>query len=317
MTWNHNILADLSGPHYLALYAFVIAGVFIWAALVRSALDPPGRDDPPPVPLRPDPYQIAYLRGGENEVTRAVLFGLVERGYLQVLPAKSRMASPTGWRISRAESAPDASLLSSLEWKVVSEFDKPRRAQDVFQQGVPARVRGVCADYEQALRAEALLTDDSIRQSTHRVAWAASAVILGLGVFKLAAALSNGHSNVGFLLLMMVVSLCILPMIVKVPRLSRRGRAYLERLQQAYTGLRRPRAISDPSPALDPLLLMVGVYGLPSLAGTTHARFAQMFPQSVSAGGGCGGATGGCGTSSGGGCGGGGCGGGCGGCGGG
>ena len=40
MTWNHNPLADLSGPHFLLLYACVIVGTLVWVALVPAGTGP-------------------------------------------------------------------------------------------------------------------------------------------------------------------------------------------------------------------------------------------------------------------------------------
>ena len=77
--WNHNPLADLSGPHFLLLYACVIVGTLFWVALSRQGLDPASEERPPLVPAHPDPYEIAYLRGGENEVTRVTVFSLIQR----------------------------------------------------------------------------------------------------------------------------------------------------------------------------------------------------------------------------------------------
>ncbi len=40
--------------------------------------------DLPVIPAKIDPYQIAYLRGGENETTRVAVASLVQRGLLQM-----------------------------------------------------------------------------------------------------------------------------------------------------------------------------------------------------------------------------------------
>ena len=88
-----------------------------------------------PIPTKPDPYEIAFLRGGENEVTRLLAFDLINRGYLRV----AEKGKPTGkgtdtvieadpghpyavgeaWaeRMRSSKSWPDASTLPSWGWQ--------------------------------------------------------------------------------------------------------------------------------------------------------------------------------------------------------
>ncbi|MBV9851455.1 MAG: TIGR04222 domain-containing membrane protein [Armatimonadetes bacterium] len=313
MAWNHNPLADMYGPHFLLLYLCVIVATLAWVSLARRSLDRTGQERPPLVPIHPDPYEIAYLRGGENEVIRVAIFGLIQRGYLQIMPSSSRWNKEQ--RIGPSPGAPDRAFLSPLEQDMFAEFVSPRTAREIFLSLLPQRAKDHCRGYEQALRDERLLASDEQRQGVKRVAGTAALIILGLGGYKLAAALANGHSNVVFLFLMAVISLAVLAFVAQTRRLSRRGQAYLQSLQQAFERLKRPTVATE-NLAVDPLVLLVGVFGVGALVGTPQAAYGQMFAQSAaSSGGGCGGSSGGCGGGGGGG----GCGGGgdCGGCGGG
>ena len=329
MAWNHTLLADLSGPHFLLLYLVLISGTLTWVGVNRRTLDPTAAERPPQVPLHPDPYEIAYLRGGENEVTRVTILNLIQRGYLEIQETrKGRMKEQ---HIGQSPASHDTAALSStLERDVFRDFTGPRTAREIFQSSLPRTVKGHCTGYEQALRAERLLATEEQKQAVRRLGWTAALIILGLGGYKLAAALVNGYDNVVFLLLMAVVSTVVLAVMVQPRRLSRRGDEYLRRLQQAFQTLkraggvqlshddqddlvkqalaRRPRMvpIEAEMAVVDPLVLRVAVFGTASLAGTPQAAYGQMFAQSASSGGGCGGGGGGCG---GGGCGGGGCGG--------
>ena len=79
----------------MVLTICLIIGVllaYFGPVLLRRAMDRTGNLDVPPVPESPDPYRIAYLRGGENEVLRLMLFDLVRRGHLEMTETK-RLAS--------------------------------------------------------------------------------------------------------------------------------------------------------------------------------------------------------------------------------
>ena len=303
----HNALADLSGPHFLLLYAVVIALTLAYCAWSRSRLDATTTDRLPLVPTHPDPFEIAYLRGGANEVTRVAVFDLIQRGFLEARPDKPGKKT-SAQKLVPAEQAPDPSFLSPLERDVLGYFTVPRSARDIFQSALPARLAPYCAGYDQALRAEGLLSGDEGKADLTRAGLTSAAIILGFGGYKLVAALVNGYSNVGFLILLALASLVPLAFLCQPRRLTRRGRAYLQRLQQAFERLKRLDLGQNVD--ADPAVLLVSVFGVGALAGTPHAYYGQMFAQS--SGGGCGGSSGGCGGGGGGGCGGG-----CGGCGGG
>jgi uncharacterized protein (TIGR04222 family) len=149
-----------------------------------------------------------------------------------------------------------------------------------------------------------------VKAAAWLIGLAGTVLIVGLGGYKLMAALAKGRTNVGFLIFMGITALVVLWRACKPPRLSRRGQDYLQRLQGAFQSLKAQAtdiaATSEPNPTA---MLLVALFGLDVLAGTSYAYFRDMFAQAASSGG----WSGGCG---GGGCGGGGCGGGCGGCGG-
>ena len=45
--------------------------------------------EPPEIPAKLDPYEVAYLRGGENEVTRVAIASMIQRGLLQIIEQKT------------------------------------------------------------------------------------------------------------------------------------------------------------------------------------------------------------------------------------
>ncbi len=93
MSWLlHNVIADMYGPYFLAFYAVVIGVVIVGCYRSVRSVDRTGDFEPPPLPAKIDPYEIAYLRGGENEVTRVALASLIQRGLLKITDTRKFLA---------------------------------------------------------------------------------------------------------------------------------------------------------------------------------------------------------------------------------
>lgn len=292
----HNPIAEMYGPNFLLLYGMV-GGITIaacWLALRWG--DWTGALPLPPVPSTPDSYEIAYLRGGENEVARAVLVALVQQGYLRIdRHLKEAVFEPV-------PEAPNRRALSPIERRALDWFKLSHKVSEVFEaDGLARQLKPFCAAYESKLSNERLLTPPDVKAKARLCALAGALIIGGLGGYKLIVALLNNRFNVFFLLLIGVASLIVLLLVCRAPRLSRRGRAYLERLQTAFDRLRW----SVPTPAVaatvsgraaevtafDPTLpLVVGLFGVGALAGTAyddyHYAFRKSAEQNQAAGGG-------------------------------
>lgn len=311
-----NPIANLPGPDFLAFYILVCFVTLLLCWGIRRSADPAGALPPLPIPSEPDPYEVAYLRGGANEVTRTAIFTLLQRGYLQptVHPNPLLRVFSSQW-LERSPKAPDARHLASIEQRVWEWVTVPRDPTEAFRSGgLASQIEPLCAAYERRLRDEQLLATPSMVGAAWRAGLLGALVILGLGSYKLAIALSRGRTNVLFLIAVAIVSTIILIGVLNIPRQSRRGRKYLEQLQLAFEQYRQ-RVGRLTASAVDPILpLLVGLFGVSVLAGTPFDYYQQMFHRAASSSS-CGGGCGSCGGGSS--CSGGSCGGGCGGCGGG
>jgi uncharacterized protein (TIGR04222 family) len=307
-----NPIDSMPGPQFLVFYGMAIFFTLAVCWIRTRGRDATDRLPPPSIPRDIDPYEVAYLRGGENEVVRVAIFSLMQRGYLQVAEEKSLFRTGADRQtIAREPRHPDPHHLSPMEREVFDWFESPRTADRIFQSTLPGRVREHCADLEQRLQAGHLLQPPQRKAAALRAGLLGAAVILGLGTYKLLAALARGHRNVEFLLVLALVGTSLLVAVCRLPRHTHLGRRYLYRLQKAFEQL-RDRTRFTTSAAADPnAALVVGLFGAAVLAGTPFEGYHKMFQRSA-AHASCGG---GCGSSCGGG-GGGGCGGGCGGCGG-
>src|SRR2546429_110893 len=110
-----NPISEMPGPLFLALYAGVIGLLMVEAYLRNHRSDRSMPLGPAPIPTKPDPVEIAYLRGAENEVTRLLVFDPIRRGDLRVVEKKWWLTKATDSKIEHAADRPDVTRLSPIE----------------------------------------------------------------------------------------------------------------------------------------------------------------------------------------------------------
>jgi uncharacterized protein (TIGR04222 family) len=313
----HNPIADMYGPDFLLLYSSVIILIMIVCGWLVQ--DPTKKQSLPLIPSEPNPYEIAYLRSGTSEVVKVAILNLIQRHYLQI--AEKLIIHTTNPQHS--------SELQPIEHQVLSSFSSTPSIKSIAS--IAQKVQPYCNIYEDQLHNEQLLYDQKWQAANIKVGLIAATIIFILGGYKLLIALAKGRHNVGFLIIMAVLSIIfILWFVSRRSRLSFRGQAYLQQLQQTFAESKTKVKFSIPS-AFD-YNLVVALFGVEALAGTFYDSYYKIFfpvisyrtssRQSRSDGSSCSGSSG-CGgggssCSSGSSCGGGSCGGGgCGGCGGG
>ncbi|MGH9723137.1 MAG: TIGR04222 domain-containing membrane protein [Bryobacteraceae bacterium] len=262
----HNPVADMRGPEFLILYLTIIAATLLIYWFRLQSVDQTESLGPALIPTNPDPYQIAYLRAGVDEVVRLVVAGLADRGYLDVNRALSQ--------IRQSASPPDLHPLNHFERRVFDWFATPKYSRDMASTQLRMEAGTHCRQYEGILQNEQLLTSAETRAAAWRLAWTAISVIAILGGYKLIVALSRGRRNVLFLILMGIAGSAIALVMARRPRLSARGRAWLRRLELAYESLRPGYA--DAAATMQgsaPLLLAAGLFGTGILAGGAYEHF--------------------------------------------
>lgn len=332
-----NPLANLPAVYFLILYGAAIAFSVAAFQIVKKQFDTTAQMPLPPVPTNPDVYEIAYLRGGENELARSVIFALTQKGFLQVhADEKSKVV----W-VQQTDVKPEHGSLQYIEQKVYEFFHTRKQSKAVFvSQDLKEVLKTFAVTYKQRLENSNLLTGAEMQSRVNRLKWFILFGVLALGGYRLLSSVVNGWFNIGFLLVFISTALIIFALLKGLPRISALGRAYLERLELAFSSLRWQ--ISQPKPqqqlaatngatfnSVAPTLLAVGLFGVGALAGTAYDSYHQAFYKaqqrqdagSSGCGSGCGsswdsgsgGSSSSCssgGSSCGGGCGGGGCGGG-------
>ncbi|MFN7732370.1 MAG: TIGR04222 domain-containing membrane protein [Pirellula sp.] len=330
-------MANLPGPIFLMLYIAVVsaAAVALRWMVVRGDLS---RGLPPlPLPSKIDPFQIAFLRGGENEVLRAAMVDLVERGWIEPEPPPqptsrwSRNAtSPARWRSAMApnESRPTSAIHSF----VLEHFQIPATADSLFKSSNIQRLDPEFDAWRRWSEKETLLTDSNLRSSAVALGVMGLLLLEAFGAWKLVAAAMHHRSNIGFLIALMGITPFVLLATCRVSRLTRRGKDFLRDVQTVlapYRAVKVAEKAGEVLPSTASLsfgdvsipLLAMGAFGVDALQGSSMDPLFQAYRASATTASGCSAASSsiGCGSGSAGGDGGSGCGGGggCGGCGGG
>jgi uncharacterized protein (TIGR04222 family) len=332
-----NTLANLSGPAFLALYlsCFIVLAILLRLTLSLTA---PLPDENLPIPTEPDPFQIAYMRGGPPELLRTTLVDLVEKGRIKEVAMQPKWyhfgAIRRLWTISNAaDLGRDLPVIHRL---ILDHFrHQPYQLDTSVTQLLP-QVQPHVKPLQTWLQHNGLTLSSSEKFRVGALTFSAIALFDGIGLYKLFAALSHNRFNIGFLIFGMICGSILLLMIGQRHPLTERGRAFLRDLRTAFDSIKSPTGRSQTAEAAgSPLsghsssLLAMSIFGAIALQnsefdslfhsfGPNALAASQMQNNSAMTSSGCG--SGGCssGGGSGGGCGSGGCGGGgCGGCGGG
>jgi uncharacterized protein (TIGR04222 family) len=232
---------DFTAPLLITLYAILFILATIVAAVLRWALRRPGTDAAEGR-LDLDPYEIAYLSGGERLAIHGAVASLVCRGVLTVGPVRGRLS------IGGEPLPPDAHLLERIIHELAAGAEptprelRRRAAPALALMAVQLQERGLLAAGRPARLARLLPL---------ALVSAAAAPLLAGGALALALA---------------APVLAVLAAFARRPHRSRRGDRLLARFRAEvaplrYTALHRPDALAG----ID-LALVVGLYGTRVLA---------------------------------------------------
>jgi uncharacterized protein (TIGR04222 family) len=298
---------DLRGPEFLAFYLVFSAGTLflVWMLRRWRELGAEGSAASAAKEVAQDPYQVAYLRGGRDEVLRVAVVSLLERGLLEADGEDLRTTDP--------EAA--AKARRALDKAILTKFADQGKAQSLFSDEVALGEADVIAA---PLKLGKLLPDEGVTGARVGLAITATALLWLVAGVKIAVALARGRTNILFLVLLAVIVPFAIYAVVRRFRTALGDEVY-SRLQTVFSRL------GDRGPALQAnqttgeltyLAAMFGVSALPAaMLGIVEPLQLRRPRPAASGGSGCGSSCSSgssCGGSS---CGGGGCGGGCGGCG--
>jgi uncharacterized protein (TIGR04222 family) len=301
--WLSNPLAEMRGPEFLMFYGVFAALVVISAYFFIDMQDMTGSLAPPPTPADIDAYELAYLRGGINEVIRTAIYALRQQRLIEIIE-KGRIRT-TGERAG-------ARAIADIEDRVLAAIRPAPTIAALFKdRNLRANIESACERYRRRLSAQQLLAPPEKRRAGHYALAIGLGLLVALAAYKLGLAIQNHRSNVG-LLCVEGAGACMILLVLfnktTAATASKRGKAFLAQTQLAFA----PAASSafntragNASAGTGSALFMVGLFGFSILSGTPDAALAQQFSRATQSGG----DGGGCGSGGGDGGGGGGCGG--------
>jgi uncharacterized protein (TIGR04222 family) len=162
---SNNSVLDMPGPNFLVFYGFVALAVIV-AASVVIRLDPTSRL-PPRAPAVPDPYEIAYLRGGVGAVIETAIYALKRRGAIEA-PSAGRLARVPG----RAGAA------NAIEAGVLTEIGGSATIASVVRSpSLRADVQRACEVFRDRLAWRGLLMAPGARPIAYAVGLGAAAAL--------------------------------------------------------------------------------------------------------------------------------------------
>jgi uncharacterized protein (TIGR04222 family) len=289
---------DLRGPQFLVFY--LILGTLVIALLFmsRRLIDPASTVK---VDMS-DPYLIAFLRGGKDELVRVATISLVHRKLLQV---SDTLVSVTSSGVADGVRIP-------IERQLLLYFANASEGASAFSD---PGCSFAAESYSESLQKLGLLPDGTLRTRRLQILGLALALLLGVAFIKITIALSRGHTNIGFLIALAAM-FGFAAVKITCPRLTVRGRTLLDDLRFLFGPL---NSLPSTNLGYNDVALLAAVFGINAVPLIVFPYARTLYPKAAaSSGSACGAGCGSIGGDSwgGGGCGGGGCGGGCGGCGG-
>jgi uncharacterized protein (TIGR04222 family) len=274
---------DMTGPEFLAFYVpyglIVLAFAWVVRAMASLSTSPPEgtRWAPGSYPREGDAYAIALLRAGAPEAVRTLLSRLAGMKLIRVENRKVRTAALrngerqlqpielTAWQAVGSGTAVNANQAQALVDRAVRpHFDEIR--QELAEQGlVPSPERR------------------SVLRAIQIVTWLA---VVGLGLAKLGVALDRGRTNVGFLIVLIIVFWITIYFVLRPPLRTSAGSRYLKWLQESHRELVQ-KLETDRHERPGDLALAAGIYGLGGLATipALAALNAQLNPRNSSSSG--------------------------------
>jgi uncharacterized protein (TIGR04222 family) len=285
---------DWTGPWFLLFY--LVLGVFSYW-FVYFYVTYRERQQPVPKLKMSDPFQIAFLRGGENEAIRIASVSLVDRGLLRIIDASSKtpkLETTYPRDINLGKTRIERALLKLY-----------RVAQESSVAFSDPECKHSCGLYQELLGEHRLVRNAEIIQERAIPIGLIAILLAGVAVLKITIALERGRENIAFLIILSIVVVYVLVLLIWRHRTGL-GDRMLSDLRTLFQSLYMRRDSLRPRLQTTDAALLAAVFGLSALpAAFQYAR--DIFRKaSSSSSGSCGSA---CGSSCGGG------GGGCGGCG--
>jgi uncharacterized protein (TIGR04222 family) len=285
---------DMHGPQFLVFY--LVVGVLTLLFIQMRFKQQEGRWDIPQLNLT-DPYEIALLRGGENEALRIAALSLIDRGLLDVSLRTLKTKNNTSLDHARRP----------IEKAILIKFTSATEAYEMYNDD---SLKSACADYRTSLEQCKLIANDAVFAARRPMLFLGILILGGLAAAKLFVALQRGRHNVIFLIIFAAIFLAYLFKSYNKERTGL-GDRVLADLRSLFQGLKDRGSLIKAGGETNEAALLAAIFGVSALSAATFPYLEKLFPRAKNTNScgtyyGCGSS---CGSSCGGSCGGGGCGG--------
>jgi uncharacterized protein (TIGR04222 family) len=252
-----NPISHMYGPDFLVLYGITILITLTGCKFVLQGniLSSASTE----IPSQPDSYEIAYLRDGAIGVAKLVCLDLRQKGLIHV---KDNY-------LERSPDTCDLSSLKPLEQKVFDWLKYPRNLSNFkYDYSLKHAIAKHCQGYQQSLEAAGHFNSEA---KIYMVAGISELIILSLGSYKLMVAISQGHYNVLYLIIMAIAATIWLAYLItpRTSRLTATGKLYLNDLQETFSGLESKLNVPPTEPD-DNSSLIVAIFDLEKIRGSEH-----------------------------------------------
>ncbi|MBS0204038.1 MAG: TIGR04222 domain-containing membrane protein [Planctomycetes bacterium] len=229
-----NVITELPLAYFLIL-AVSVGIVGLLAGVVTIWLCDGTRDDDLSGDVEvSDPYEVAFLQGDAERVSRLVVFDLIERGYVEFSGTRRRFAffAPSKmWR--RSATAPEITLLTPLQRVAWDWLAVPRLPGQIAhrQIGLVNLIRPRCESLLQGLNSRRFLETGRRRLARKLVRFGLSFGLVTLALYKLITAIILGTGGSFVVILLTSLGLLATAIVCRRVRLSDLGQRYLEFLR--------------------------------------------------------------------------------------
>ena len=213
---------EFRGPEFLFFYFLLCVAVVLVLTWLRDRRE---GNNGSAMPRLTNPYTIAFLRAGKNEVLRIATMCLIDRGYLEVTADN---------KIVGTKNQETRFLTEPLNRKIVEYYGEPAAPSQIFDvmSGDP-----VFDSYQGELETLDLMPGAQRKEQRFRECLNGAFLLAGVALMKIVMALTSGRSSVGFLMgLTAIAFVCVVILYKK--RRTEKGDEYLAGLKElvSYPG---------------------------------------------------------------------------------
>jgi uncharacterized protein (TIGR04222 family) len=305
-----NPLARMYGPHFLILYIslYLLILVVVWF-LLPIMTSGTKLNEIPKIPNRPDPYELAYLRGGEKEVALLSIYSLINKNFIRLLTnnERSKMA------IVIRDKDVNYGLLEQSEKIIYEAIPIEKDIVELIENKILMNeIKDAMYELKLRLVADGILCAEKEKNKFKYLKWFLIALLISFGAYKLFAAYAHGHKNVVLIFATAMIGSMFINGININEMLTKKGKTLINSIKNIFESISGNSLFDQP---LYMQQLLISLYGFKLLKESKKEHFYTYLKTNISpspvvyfqdnyssngssscgGGSGCGGGCGGCG----------------------